>query len=251
MDERYWDHVAGDYDGEIFDSLASDRHGVLLERLDEFADRSLRAADAGCGVGKYVGALAARFARVDAYDLSADLLAQARRTVPASARVRFFKRDFAARSPRVEPVDFALCANVLIMASDDARRAILRSVRRLVLPGGHALFLVPSVESALLVHHRLAEWNFADGFADDAAHRESATPAGKAGRALLRGHLPIDRVPTKHFLREELEIFLRKFDFEPLRFDKVEYRWETEFAEPPAWMQAPFPWDWLVSARRE
>jgi hypothetical protein len=31
---------------------------------------------------------------------------------------------------------------------------------------------------------------------------------------------------------------------------KLEYGWKTEFSHPPRWMKAPFPWDWLVTARK-
>ncbi|MEI6338185.1 MAG: class I SAM-dependent methyltransferase [Verrucomicrobiota bacterium] len=250
MDKCYWDRVAADYDGEIFDSFTSDQTGILARHLDQFADGSSAAADAGCGVGKYLPALAARFASVDAYDLSGELLKQARKSASACENVRYFKRDFAARSAKVFPVRFALCANVLIMADSSIREAVLRSVARLVESGGHAVFLVPSVESALLAHHRLVEWHRYDGLSADQAFIASAAPAAKAARQLAGGLVPIAGVPTKHYLREELTIFFRHFGFETLQTDKVEYGWDTEFASPPDWMVAPFPWDWLVTTKR-
>lgn len=250
MDESYWEAVASDYDGEIFDSFASDRSGILPRRLDEFSDASAAAADAGCGVGKYLPALAPRFKSVDAYDLSASLLDQARVAGAPFRNIRYFKRDFAARGAKVRPVKFAMCANVLIMPRHDVREGILHNIRRMVRPGGHALFLVPSLESALLTHHRMVQWNRRDGLATDEAMKASTAPAAKAGPALRHGLVPLEKVPTKHFLREEMTLFLNDFDFEPLHYDKVEYRWETEFESPPGWMREPYPWDWLVSARR-
>lgn len=251
MDETYWDRMAADYDGEIFNSFASDRTGILLRRIEEFADRSAAAADAGCGVGKYLPALAPRFARVDAYDLSARLLKQARLAARGFDNVRFFRRDFALRSVRVAPVRFALCTNVLIMADPKIQEAVLRTVARLVEPGGHALFLVPSIESALLAHHRMVEWNRRDGQAHQAASRASVAPANGAGRVLADGLLPIAGVRTKHWLREEFACLMDRFGFETLGSDKIEYGWDTEFETPPEWMQAPYPWDWLITARRK
>lgn len=250
MDERYWDRVASDYDGEIFDSLTSDQTGILQKRLNEFADPSVRAADAGCGVGKYLPALASRFKHVDAYDLSASLLRQARVAANECDNVRFYKRNFASRSAKVFPVGFALCANVLIMADTAIREAVLRSVSRMVTPGGHALFLIPSLESAILAHHRLVEWHRRDGLSLNDASKASIAPAAKAGRHLVDGFVPIDRVPTKHHLKEEAVLFFRRHGFEPLAFDKVEYPWETEFDSPPSWMRDPYPWDWLVTTKR-
>lgn len=250
MDKHYWDRVASDYDGEIFDSHASDRTGILRKRLDEFADRSAPAADAGCGVGKYLPALAQRFASVDAYDLSGELLRQARVAARPFSNVRFFKRDFASRGAKVFPVRFALCMNVLIMPDAGVREAALRTISRMVGRGGIAIFLVPSLESALLAHHRLMEWHRRDGLSHEEAARASRSPAAKAARRLAEGLIPIDGVPTKHHLREEAISTFRKAGFEPLQFDKVEYAWNTEFEEPPAWMADPHPWDWLVTAER-
>ena len=251
MNERYWDRVAADYDGEIFSSFESDQTGVLVRRLDEFADRSAPAADAGCGVGKYLPALVERFASVDAYDISGELLKQARKTVPKEAKVRFFKRDFASQRGKLSPVQFAICANVLIMADERIREGILRSVGRLVIPGGHVLFIVPSLESALLSHNRMVEWNRRDGMSYAEAVRASEAPAALAGKGLLHGLVPLEGVPTKHHLKEEAVVTLRAAGFEPMYFDKVEYGWDTQFASPPEWMGAPYTWDWLITARRQ
>ncbi|HRJ70924.1 MAG TPA: class I SAM-dependent methyltransferase, partial [Terrimicrobiaceae bacterium] len=192
MDRTYWEKVAADYDGEIFDSFARARGRILTKRLDEFADASAPAADAGCGVGKYLPAMSERFRSVDAYDLSSGLLRQAKRAAAGCRNVRFFRRDFSKRPARIAPVRFALCANVLIMPSLAVREAVLCTLRRMVEPGGHALFLVPSLESALLVHHRIVEWNRRDGMDPDAAVRASGAPAAKASaQALRQGLVPL------------------------------------------------------------
>ena len=60
----------------------------------------------------------------------------------------------------------------------------------------------------------------------------------------------IDGVPTKHFLREELEAALDARGFKVEAIEKLEYGWNTEFEAPPRWMKEPYPWDWFVTARR-
>jgi len=62
--------------------------------------------------------------------------------------------------------------------------------------------------------------------------------------------LNIEGVPTKHYLKEELTIYLSDFGLKVLSVDKVEYAWNTEFIEPPKWMNEPYPWDWLVICRK-
>ena len=62
--------------------------------------------------------------------------------------------------------------------------------------------------------------------------------------------MEIDGVATKHFLKEELEVLLGNRGLRTLEIEKIAYPWSTEFASPPRWMQAPFPWDWLFVAQK-
>jgi hypothetical protein len=66
-----------------------------------------------------------------------------------------------------------------------------------------------------------------------------------------QGILLIDGVPTKHYLKEELELWLKGVGLTVEKTLKLEYPWDTEFENPPKSMQEPYPWDWLVVARRD
>ena len=88
------------------------------------------------------------------------------------------------------------------------------------------------------------------GFAYDQARKEGLTKDTKKGGALANGIVALDGVATKHYLREELEVTLRVLGLEPIDTRKVEYAWSTEFDEAPSWLQAPYPWDWMVVARK-
>ena len=68
--------------------------------------------------------------------------------------------------------------------------------------------------------------------------------------SLVEGIVKISDTPTKHFLREEVLMTFRDADFEVMKLEKIEYSWEADFEEPPTWMQDPYPWDWLVVARK-
>jgi hypothetical protein len=51
-------------------------------------------------------------------------------------------------------------------------------------------------------------------------------------------------------MAEELEALLGERGFVVEEVEKLEYGWDTEFTDPPAWMGAPYPWDWFLVARR-
>jgi hypothetical protein len=60
----------------------------------------------------------------------------------------------------------------------------------------------------------------------------------------------IDNVPTKHYLKEELELLLALEGFIVERIEKINYTWKTEFTNPPKWLKEPYPWDWMCVAKK-
>ena len=37
---------------------------------------------------------------------------------------------------------------------------------------------------------------------------------------------------------------------EEYEIEKIEYAWDADFEDAPRWMQDPYPWDWLIVARK-
>ena len=252
MDASYWERVGDAYAGDIFDSSREDRRRVMRRRLDEYADPGAVACDFGCGIGHYLPLLARRFGTVYGVDHAESLLEQARSLCARLDNVAVLRRDLASTRMRLpRKVRLGLCANVLISDDSAMRRRILGTIARNVVRGGHALILVPSLESALFANQRLVEWNSRRGFDSEEALASGIPPTRRGAREVLRGLVRIDNVPTKHFLREEAEVLLEAAGLRVITVDKIEYGWETEFEKPPSWMRDPRPWDWLFVTRCE
>jgi hypothetical protein len=122
-----------------------------------------------------------------------------------------------------------------------------QSVKR----GGHALFVVPSLDSVLYASWQLIELYKREGKRAEEipAHEFSYFKGSK--RDIIQGIIHIDGVPTKHFGRTELDVVFKRCGFTVLTVDKVEYDWDSEFTDPPEWLQSPYPWDWLVECRKD
>jgi len=248
MDEKYWDNVASDYDGQIFSVLANDRRRAIVSGISRFADPDAVACDFGCGVGKFLPGLAENFQHVHAVDISPRLLTQARRKCRPFDNISYYKKDLSRPGIKLPKVDFALCVNVAIMPSLGKCRTIFRNIARHLRAGGHCLLVVPSLESALYADFRLVQWNEKVGSSrrqirDELQPRDSDLP-------IRQGIVEIDNVGTKHYLKEELLVLFAQLGLEVVSTDKVEYCWETEFEKPPKWMGRPYPWDWLVTLRK-
>jgi hypothetical protein len=52
-------------------------------------------------------------------------------------------------------------------------------------------------------------------------------------------------------LEEELIAMFRERGFDITSLEKVRYSWDTEFDQPPRWMKDPYPWDWLLTCKKQ
>lgn len=250
MDRAYWDNLADNYEDEIFSVLEHDEAGLIRQHIEDRADPAARAADLGCGTGNFLPLLASAFGAVEACDLSAGLLDTARRRARDLDHIRFHHLDLASDVPPFAAVDLALCVNVLIMPSLDVRLRAWRTVTGQVRRGGTLVLVVPSLESTLYTSFRRVDWCLREGMDCREAVADSLPRAGSL-RDVLQGLRPIDGIRTKHYLKEELAVMIQDHQMKPLAIQKLCYPWTTEFADPPAWMESPRPWDWLVVARRD
>jgi 2-polyprenyl-3-methyl-5-hydroxy-6-metoxy-1,4-benzoquinol methylase len=251
MDVKYWNEVAENYDHEIFDVLAHDKGSLISERIEDFASAAKKAADLGCGIGKFLPILSGGFGHVYAYDISEKCLEQAREKCSGLSNIDYLLADLSKKKIKLPKVDFVLCVNSIIMPSMVKRFRYLRAISDHLNAEGHMILVVPSFESAIFSKIRRIEWHMRRGVSYGAAVMAvwSANNRQKTSH-LQQGIVNIDNVPTKHYLKEELRATLRDFGFEIHEFLRIEYGWETEFSDPPHWMKEPFPWDWLVTARK-
>ncbi len=250
MNRAYWDDLAATYDEQIFSVLRSDDRGVMADHIARHADQGKTAADLGCGPGQITPLLAAQFGAVHACDISRGLLTQAREACYENDNVEFYRHDLSQPvDPPFAPVDFAVCVNVILSADLEVRERMWNSITASVGMGGTLLLVLPSHESALYANFRQLDWHVRTGLRGAEAMRRSATNES-AVTQLEHGVREIDGVGTKHYLREEIIVQLADRGLHAEEFTKLTYDWETEFANPPAWLGTPHPWNWLVLARR-
>jgi SAM-dependent methyltransferase len=249
-EESYWDGVASTYDDQVFNTLENDRNGTILRHIDRISSRSSTAADFGCGAGKYVQLLSSRFKKVQAIDHSGKLLDIARAACRPLPNVTFIKADLASLAVRLPKVDAAISMNVLLSPDAVKRTAVLKTIARTLRGGGQLVLLVPSLESSLFAISRLADWNRRSEVRHRGFSAEAISGPRRTRRAVFGGVIHLEDQPTKHFLKEEIEVLVRSVGLEIDSVEKVEYSWSYEFDNPPRWMKEPYPWDWLVACHK-
>jgi SAM-dependent methyltransferase len=250
MDRRYWEQLTDRYEEEVFSVAEYDKQKRIEGWLAKLAKGRLDALDLGCGVGLWLPVLSRLFRSVTAVDISAGLLRKAKSAHLALGNIRYIRADVTRGLKGIPKADLVLCVNAILTPSLVTRRAMFHAAADRLRVQGHLVLVVPALESALLTKRRLIDWNVADGMTASAAVREALRPDQASAMGWLRGVVPVTGVPTKHYLREELEAVLKSFGFRIRAVEKLEYPWGTEFEDPPDWMQEPYPWDWLVVGRK-
>lgn len=248
-EKKFWDKIGGSYADEIFSVFASDKFGRLKKLVEKHAGKRKDAIDFGCGIGRALPLLAPNFRHVLAVDISTELLAIA--CLYPALNVTYQQADLAVKNTGLPPADFAFCANVAIGDHPERNYRILENVTKGLKKNGTAVIVVPSVESAGLSKWTLMKLYEAEGKPAYRIPKEDRKLLnGLDLKAVQHGIIPIDGNPTKHYQLTELFALFDRGATRIESLDKLEYPWSTEFAEPPASLRAPYPWDWVVEVKR-
>jgi 2-polyprenyl-3-methyl-5-hydroxy-6-metoxy-1,4-benzoquinol methylase len=247
MQRHYWEKIAPDYNEEIFDVLQNDKKALILSAIKKASSKNKTVIDAGCAVGKWLPLLSPSFQKVIAADISAKNLEIAQKASEQFKNINYLRVDLSANKTKIPKCDVAVCINAILSDSLKKRNAFFHNLSTCLKKNGQLILVVPSLESWLLTRIIQNQWKI-----DKELFKEKL--AGKEGikryRNIQQGNVEIDSVATKHYLREELVVLLNVHGFDTQDCQKIEYSWRTEFLKPPAWLQQPGPWDWMVVAKK-
>ncbi len=245
MDKKYWDEVSLKHDEKIFDVFSHDKAEVIQSAIRKYSSKDKTAMDLGCAIGNWLPLLASSFKKVYAVDIAKTYIDKAKERNNRFSNIEYIHQDLSHGTKVLPLSDFVVCINTLLTPNDVNRNSSYNTVVKLVRKGGCLVLVVPALESALYSEYILDQWDLRDRKGGKKVKKQP-----KHGDP-FSGTIYLDGTPTKHHLKEELHFMLQNSGFEILQTDKVEYTWNTEFNNPPRWLKAPFPWDWLVVARRK
>ena len=248
-EETHWNNIAKSYNLEIFDVFASDKKKLLPAYFKKHRNKNAIALDFGCGNGKAFPYLSPSFKKIVAVDISQELINQAK-TSPF-ANISFLQKDLARPKATLPKVDFIFSCNVIMLPEPEKNYVMLQNIHRSLNPGGSALIVVPSTESILFSAWRLIDWYKKEGIEPKDISPSELSYFKGSKQEILQGIFYIDGVATKHYSKPEMEVIFNNARLKITALEKLEYHWGTEFTSPPAWMNAPYPWDWLVECRKE
>ncbi len=251
MEKAFWEDLSDNYEAEVFSVCHNDKNKTISKHLGKYVKKKSIIADYGCGIGHFIPMLQKRAQKLYAYDISQQNIKRSRSRFSDFDHVQFKVCDLS-KVRSLPKVDYAFSVNMLIMPSLTVQNKILDKTCRSIKKGGYYILVVPSLESSLYSNVRLREWNLDLGLSPRSAVR-SGFPKNtvNAERIRCEGVLSRTGAATKFYLKEELQVLLEKRSMDIKAIEKVEYDWHSEFDMAPSWMKEPYPWDWLVVARKK
>ncbi len=247
-EQSHWNKIGSNYNNEIFDVFKSDKNKKLKKYFSKYAGGRELAIDFGCGNGKSFSCLSPVFKNIFAVDISHELIGQARKR--PFENVQYKQMDLARKNCKLPLTDFIFCCNVIMLPEVEKNLLMFKNARNALKKSGKALFILPSMESALFSSWRLIDWYRQEGTAAKEIDKDELHYFKGSKTNILQGILHIDNVATKHYSASELEVILSLAGLKITTLDKVNYNWDSEFQSPPSWMKEPYPWDWLVECKR-
>lgn len=247
-EELHWNKIAPTYNDQIFDVFKSDRKNILKKYFKKYGNLKHTVIDFGCGNGKAFEYLAPLFKEVRGYDISQELLNQAKQRPFKNVKVK--QLDLTASKLGITPADFGFCCNVAMLPDIDKTHAMIRNLQLAIKAGGAAVFVLPSLDSVLYASWQLINLYKKEGISVNDIPKSEFDYFRASKREIIEGIIYIDGVPTKHFGQSEIDVVFKEAGFISVKVEKVEYDWDSELTDPPKWLKAPYPWDWLVECRK-
>lgn len=235
LSRTHWNRLAARFNSSVCDITAGERGRVVDDLVREALERHPKPVviDVGCGVGTFIRRYGRRFRESIGVDFAERMLRGARRRCAKVPRTHWVCATVVKAPKQVDrQADLTVCMNVLTAPDVALRRRQWRALGKITRPGGCALVVLPSFESAQFV----------------AAVEERMTRAASAAR-LEDGSVHRGRARQKHYTRTELCAEAERAGFRVLRVPKVHYNWSDEGLAPTQTIaNGRYPWDWAMLA---
>ncbi len=233
---KQWNRLAKEIETEACD-IAREESGAQVKRYVARARIPKRGGvlvDLGCGVGTFIAQYLGIASRTV---IGVGIRRRHHRTRETALRGdgqrHLAQLGIARAASRIgRRADLTVCMNVITSSDAATRAALWKSLAAVTKKGGHALVVVPSIES------------------DDMVEEEENGRKRRKTAARMKGLVWRSDAWQKHFAREELTADLARVGFHAKTVGKAHYPWSIEGMRETAARRANRPWDWIVLAER-
>jgi len=236
VSRKEWDKLAKDFEREVCDITRETKTGTIarLMKTLKLSPETSVLIDLGCGLGTFIARYSALFRESIGVEHAPRIIARAKKNLGRRDGLSWITSSLPPAARRIgRRADLTVCMNVITMPGAATREKMWASIAAVTRKGGHALIVVPSIESDRMVE-RVA-------YGTPLAQAKAEAPDGLVDRGGTR---------QKHFARDELHDLLACHGFRIKRLLRVPYPWQKEGLRKPRNAGTRMPWDWLVLAER-
>ncbi len=236
VSRKEWDKLADDFERDVCD-ITRETRGKEIARLVLGLRPSPKKSilvDLGCGIGTFVERYGKLFRATFAVEHAPRIIARAKKRLVKRTDITWLTSNIPPAANRIGTcADLTVCMNVITMPQARIREQMWHGIARVTRKRGHAIIVVPSIESDRMVERVAYGTSRAEAIAE--------APDGLVDRGGSR---------QKHFAREELRELLAQHGFRTRKVMRISYPWQKEGLRKPRNAGTRRPWDWLVLAQR-
>jgi SAM-dependent methyltransferase len=231
-----WNEIANEFENYVCD-VAVDETNDQLRRFVNAARPSPKSSvlvDLGCGIGSFIQKFGHRFKEIVGVEYAPRIIARAKERCAAVEGVEWLTMDAARAAKKIGTrADLTVCLNVITSASAPVRNAQWAGVASVTKPGGHALLVLPSLESEEMLHRQSLR---------DARNDKFEITAD--------GLVETEGSFQKHYRQDEVVDVATSHGFEVKRIARVVSPWSRTGMRKPRRGEWENPWDWIVLLKR-
>lgn len=236
MNRTEWNEIADDFENYVCDVAVDETNGQLRRFVNAArpSPKNSVLVDLGCGIGSFIQKFGHRFKEIVGVEYAPRIIARAKERCAAVDGVEWLTMD-AARAAKTlgTRADLTVCLNVITSASAPVRNAQWAGVASITKPGGHALLVLPSLESEEMLQRQTLR---------DARNQKFEITGD--------GLVETEGSFQKHYRQDEVSAIASSHGLEVKRIARIVSAWSRTGMRKPRSGEWENPWDWIVLVRR-
>jgi len=231
-----WNQLADSFETFVCDVAVDETSDQLQRFVDtlKLSPGKSVLVDLGCGIGSFIRKFEHRFKEIIGVEYAPRVIARAKERCAGIKGVTWLTMDAGRAAKQLGGrADLTVCLNMITSASAALRQAQWAAVASITKPGGHALLVLPSLESEeMLQRHSRRD------------PRNTQFEITEGGLVETEGSW------QKHYRRDELAQIASTHGLVMKRIDRIVSPWSRTGLRKPRSGEWENPWDWICLARR-
>jgi SAM-dependent methyltransferase len=202
VSRKEWDTLADDFEREVCD-ITRETEDKTIARLVLGLHPSPKTSvlvDLGCGLGTFVERFGRHFRATFAVEHAPRIIARAKKRLAKRSDITWLSSNIPPAVKRLGAcADLTVCMNVVTMPQERIRKQMWDGIARVTKRNGHALIVVPSIESDRMVERVAYGTQRAEAIGvaqpawfprQEGAARELSVAKGRPAQTAQCGHAP-------------------------------------------------------------